>query len=234
MPTHTWYLSQAPPEIICHVEKFFHLTDWNSPHNRLSCGNKFSKREMWRKSVMWRNKLYHLWCFVALYSIVLQNHFFAIYAVLSQNWLSRFTRFCVEKNLAKKCACGEKMTNTRYVPVLTISVGYQDLTNWPLTRLLHPIWNSGILHNIQGSKPGQRGSDHGARTRSQHGRRPWRRGGQWRLWWWASTSAWRGSWPCTMHMIKIIFRQGDDFIMGPRLSLGATKWSSCSKRFQIF
>ena len=78
----------------------------------------------------------------------------------------------------------------RCTVVLTISVGYQDLTNWP-----HPIWNSGILHNIRGSKPGQRGSDHGARTRSQHGRRPWRRGGQWRLWWWASTSAWRGSWP---------------------------------------
>ena len=35
-------------------------------------------------------------------------------------------------------------------------------------------------------------------------------------------------------VIKLIFRQGDDFIMGPRLSSGATKWSSCSKRFQIF
>ena len=71
---------------------------------------------------MWRNKLYHLWCFVALYSIVLQNQFFAIYAVLSQNWLSRFTRFCVEKNLAKKCACGEKMTNTRYASLSSVSL----------------------------------------------------------------------------------------------------------------
>ena len=28
--------------------------------------------------------------------------------------LVRFTRFCVEKNLAKNCARGEKMTNMRY------------------------------------------------------------------------------------------------------------------------
>ena len=40
--------------------------------------------------------------------------FFAIYAVLSQNWLLRFTRFCVEKILAKNSARGEKMTNIMY------------------------------------------------------------------------------------------------------------------------
>ena len=37
--------------------------------------------------------------------------FLAIYTVLSQNL---FMRFCVEKNLAKICVRGEKMTNMRY------------------------------------------------------------------------------------------------------------------------
>ena len=35
-------------------------------------------------------------------------------AVLSQNRFLRFTRFCVEKNLAKNSARGEKMTIIRY------------------------------------------------------------------------------------------------------------------------
>ena len=38
-----------------------------------------------------------------------------IYAVLSQNLFLPFTRFCVETNLAKNSACGDKMTNIRYV-----------------------------------------------------------------------------------------------------------------------
>ena len=79
-----------------------------------------------------------------------------------------------------------------------------NFTNWPLSRLPHLIWNSGILHNIRGSKPGQRGSDHGARARSQHGRRPWRGGGQRGLWWWASTSAWRGSWKLCSDKVTIL------------------------------
>ena len=32
--------------------------------------------------------------------------------------LSRFTHFCVEKNLFRNCACGEKRTNIRYDAVL--------------------------------------------------------------------------------------------------------------------
>ena len=39
----------------------------------------------------------------------------SIYAVLLQNRFLQFTRFCVEKNLAKNSARGEKMTNIRYV-----------------------------------------------------------------------------------------------------------------------
>ena len=58
---------------------------------------------------------------------------------------------------------------------------------------------------------------------------------------WASTMMGRASMRIAMvgikirtMKIKIIFQQGDAFIMGPRLSPGATKWSSCSKRFQIY
>ena len=40
--------------------------------------------------------------------------FLAFYADLSQNCFLRLTRFCVEKNLAKNSARGEKMTNMRY------------------------------------------------------------------------------------------------------------------------
>ena len=59
--------------------------------------------------------VYNLWHFVAFYTVLLQNYFFfAIYAVLSQNLFTRFTRYCLEKILAKKRARGEKMTNIRY------------------------------------------------------------------------------------------------------------------------
>ena len=59
--------------------------------------------------------MYNLWYFVAFYTVLLQNLFFlAIYAVLLQNRFLRFTRYCVEKNLAKNSARGEKMTNMRY------------------------------------------------------------------------------------------------------------------------
>ena len=40
--------------------------------------------------------------------------FLAIFAVLSHDRFLRFTRYYVEKNLAKNSACGEKMTNIRY------------------------------------------------------------------------------------------------------------------------
>ena len=48
--------------------------------------------------------MYNLWYFVAFYTVLLENLFF----------LGRFTSFCVEKNLAKNSARGEKMTNMRY------------------------------------------------------------------------------------------------------------------------
>ena len=64
---------------------------------------------------MWRNNVYNLWCFVAFYNILLPNQFFCnLRCFVAKSVLVRFTRFCVEKNLAKNCARGEKMTNMRY------------------------------------------------------------------------------------------------------------------------
>ena len=79
----------------------------------MSCG------EMWNKI-----------CLVEtfLHMINVETIFFGtIHADLSRNLLcchlrcigaksilSRFTHFCVEKNLFRNCACGEKRTNIRY------------------------------------------------------------------------------------------------------------------------
>ena len=53
-----------------------------------------------------------------IYGILLHFTLFcckiSFYAVLSQIRFLRFTRYCVEKNLAKNSARGEKMTNIRY------------------------------------------------------------------------------------------------------------------------
>ena len=66
---------------------------------------------------MWRNNVYNLWCFVAFYNILLHNHFFCdLRRFVAKSVLVWFTGFCVEKNWAKNCARGEKMTNMRYGP----------------------------------------------------------------------------------------------------------------------
>ena len=66
--------------------------------------------------------MYNLWYFVAFYTVLLQNLFFlAIFAVLSHDRFLRFTRYYVEKNLAKNSARGEKMTNMRYGPYHRLS-----------------------------------------------------------------------------------------------------------------
>ena len=50
-----------------------------------------------------------------IYGILLQKSlFFAIYAVFRKIGLLQFTRYCVEKILAKISDRGEKMTNIRY------------------------------------------------------------------------------------------------------------------------
>ena len=50
-------------------------------------------------SKMWRNLKFTLYCCNLRY-------------IVAKSVVSRFTRFCVEKNLAKNCVCG-KMTNIR-------------------------------------------------------------------------------------------------------------------------
>ena len=62
----------------------------------MSCG------EMW-------SKICHVETF--LHMINVETNF------LSKSILLRFTRFCVEKNLLRNCACGEKRTNMRYAPM---------------------------------------------------------------------------------------------------------------------
>ena len=55
---------------------------------------------------------------------------------LSQNGFLRFSRFCVEKNLAKNSARGEKMTNMRYAFELkSVQCTYRRI--W----LLDSAWN---------------------------------------------------------------------------------------------
>ena len=85
----------------------------------MSCG------EMW-------SKICHGETF--LHMINVETIFFVtIHADLSQNLLcchlrcigaksilSRFTHFCVEKNLFRNCACGEKRTNIRYECCLVV------------------------------------------------------------------------------------------------------------------
>ena len=51
--------------------------------------------------------------------------FLAIFAVLSHDRFLRFTRYYVEKNLAKNSARGEKMTNMRYAPGLTLQMAFK-------------------------------------------------------------------------------------------------------------
>ena len=54
----------------CHLAKF---STW-----QIAMWKKLSTWEMWRKSVMWKNDVYNLWCFVALN----WDFFVAIYALL--------------------------------------------------------------------------------------------------------------------------------------------------------
>ena len=64
---------------------------------------------------MWRNNVYNLWYFASFCNVLLQNQFFCkLRCFLAKSVFLRFTRFCVEKNLAKNCTRGEKMTNMRY------------------------------------------------------------------------------------------------------------------------
>ena len=81
----------------CHVEKFstWHIVMWK----------KLSTWEIWRKSVIWRNYVYNLWCFVALNCCKIS--FLAIYAVLSRIFC-RDSRAFVWRKIVSKIVCVEK------------------------------------------------------------------------------------------------------------------------------
>ena len=67
---------------------------------------------------MWRNLKSPSLCvqIMLFYAVLLQKVcFFAIYAVFRKIGLLQFTRYCVEKILAKNSDRGEKMTNIKYV-----------------------------------------------------------------------------------------------------------------------
>ena len=67
---------------------------------------------------------------------LLSNHFFAIFTIF-QEFLPRFTRFCVVKSCAKNCVCGEKKTNIRY-----------DVLGYKLNYLWSDLSTSDILRYI--------------------------------------------------------------------------------------
>ena len=107
---------------ICHVEKFqISLRDKCGEIWYFSTWGVFSNIAIWK---MWINlKFLHIWhmcdeengstC-VKFMLFCCKIGFVAIYTLLSQIFLSRFTLFCVEKKLTNNCVVGEKMTNIRY------------------------------------------------------------------------------------------------------------------------
>ena len=105
-----------------------YVSTWYIKRKIMSCG------EMW-------SKICHVETF--LHMINVETIFFVtIHADLSQNLLcchlrcigaksilSRFTHFCVEKNLFRNCACGEKRTNIRYVDVTSVTLSPSNSIN---------------------------------------------------------------------------------------------------------
>ena len=76
--------SGAHGEKICHVEKFLHMTYCHLERFstwQIVMWKHFSTWEMWRKSVIWRNNVYNLWCF--------ETCFGTIYAILLGDKLSQ-------------------------------------------------------------------------------------------------------------------------------------------------
>ena len=90
--------------------------------------------------------MYNLWYFVAFYAVLLQKVlFFAIYAVFRKIGLLQFTRYCVEKILAKNSDRGEKMTNIRYDSDILLSVSYSVKFSWKICQIYLNIDHAGEL-----------------------------------------------------------------------------------------
>ena len=128
---------------ICHVEKFqIYMHDrcgeiWN--FSTFGVISNFSTWQMWRNltflHMLSNFKFLHMtdveksevsphlacvWCGECLnicthYAVLLKNWFCrGLHHFVANSVLSRFTHFCVEKNLTKDYVCGEKVTNIRY------------------------------------------------------------------------------------------------------------------------
>ena len=80
-------------------------------------------------------------------------NFLAFYAVLSQNWFLRLTRYCVEKNLVQNSARGEKMTNMRYVhgcQIKWLTMLQKDITKEIMKCFMfHNQFKSGRFNKVQ-------------------------------------------------------------------------------------
>ena len=63
-----------------------------------------------------------VFCCILQYFVAKSVFFCNLRCFVAKPVLVRFTRFCVEKNLAKNCAREEKMTNMRYGGVFFYSV----------------------------------------------------------------------------------------------------------------
>ena len=67
--------------------KFLHMTDV----------------EEWEISFIIKNNVHNLWCFVAFYTVLLQNNFCWQFTLFCREIiLSQYTRLCVEKNFSQK------------------------------------------------------------------------------------------------------------------------------------
>ena len=95
---------EISPHDILLLEEILHMTDWHVEkvlHVRNV--NKICKLDTWCMQFM-------VFCRIKL----LKNQVFGDLRCFVEIFLLWFTRFCVEKNWAKNCVCGEKRTNIVY------------------------------------------------------------------------------------------------------------------------
>jgi len=106
---------------ICHVDKCFHMTDIST----------------------WEMKNVETICF---YALILHNHIslsqltmycYNLRCFVAKSVLLQFTRFCVEKNWTRNCACGENKTNIRYGQTLTNNMSTKPTSMHIFSQISH-------------------------------------------------------------------------------------------------
>ena len=103
MDEHTSYLSRAPRAVP--VEKIWSCGEI-CPHDRWSGGVILHMTDCHVEKILHMGNVKKIcgkcgeimWCFVAFYVILLQNHFIVIYAVLSRNMFPRDSRAFAWRN----------------------------------------------------------------------------------------------------------------------------------------